>query len=186
MERETLRERLDPNPPKRLRRGPWTLPLAVATVGGIGYLRPASGTWASAAAIAVGCGLHLLGGFPLVAVATLVAILAGFWSCARVLADRPGEDPSEIVIDEVAGQWIAFSATSAGLWHAGVTALPWPAWLAPFLLFRLFDIWKPGWIGRADRRGDSGGVMLDDLIAGVFAALVSVLLAGLYHGVLMR
>lgn len=186
VERETLAERLDPDQPKKLRRGPWTLPLAVATVGGIGYLRPASGTWASAAAMLVACGLHVAGGFPLVALATLLSIPLGFWACGAVLRDRPGEDPSEIVIDEVAGQWIAFSAVSYGLWHAGVGTLPWPAWLAPFLLFRLFDIWKPGWIGRADRRGDGAGVMLDDLIAGVFAALVAVALAGLYHGVLMR
>ncbi|MEI4470363.1 phosphatidylglycerophosphatase A family protein [Frigidibacter sp. MR17.24] len=183
-ERETLAERLDPNQPRKLRRGPWTVPVAVVTVGGIGYLRPASGTWASAAAIVVASFLHVTGGFPLVAIATVLAIGAGFWGCHVVLKDRPGEDPSEIVIDEVAGQWLAFSAVSFGLWHAGVATLPWPAWVAPFALFRLFDIWKPGWIGRADRRGDGAGVMLDDLIAGVFAAAVAVVLAGIYHGVL--
>ncbi|MEI4487235.1 phosphatidylglycerophosphatase A [Frigidibacter sp. MR17.14] len=184
VERETLAERLDPNQPRKLRRGPWTLPLALVTVGGIGYLRPASGTWASAAAILVGTFLHVMGGFPLVAIATVLATGLGFWGCHAVLKDRPGEDPSEIVIDEVAGQWIAFAAVSYGLWSHGVTNLPWPAWVAPFLLFRLFDIWKPGWVGRADRRGDGAGVMLDDLIAGVFAALGSVVLAGIYHGVM--
>ncbi len=158
----------------------------VVTVGGIGYLRPAPGTWASAAAIAVGAGLHLAGGFPLVALATLAAIGLGFWSCARYLAGRPDEDPSEVVIDEVAGQWIAFSAMSFGLWHAGVAGLPWPAWVAPFLLFRLFDIWKPGPVGWADRKGGTLGVMLDDIIAGLLAALVAVLLAGFWHGVLGR
>ncbi len=186
MERKTLKDRLDPNPPKKLRRGPWTPALAVATAGGIGYLRPAPGTWASAAAILVGLGLHRLGGFPLLGLATLAAVALGFWACGRVLAGRPGEDPAEIVIDEVAGQWIALSATSFGIWHAGVAVFPWPAWLFPFVLFRLFDIWKPGWIGRADRREDGAGVMLDDLIAGVFAALVSVAAAGVYHGILLR
>lgn len=186
MQREPLKDRLDPNPPKKLRRGPWTPALVVATVGGIGYLRPASGTWASAAAILVGVGLHLAGGFPLVALATVIATLAGFWACAAVLRDRPGEDPSEIVIDEVAGQWLAFCATSAGLWHAGVTSLPWPAWVVPFVLFRLFDIWKPGWVGRADRRGDGAGVMLDDLVAGAFAALGALVMAGIYHGIILR
>jgi phosphatidylglycerophosphatase A len=54
----------------------------------------------------------------------------------------------------------------------------------PFLLFRLFDIWKPWLVGRADRRGDAAGVMLDDLWAGLFAGIGSVVLAGVYHGVL--
>ena len=54
----------------------------------------------------------------------------------------------------------------------------------PFLLFRLFDIWKPWLVGRADRRGDAVGVMLDDLWAGLFAGVVSMILAGLYHGLL--
>lgn len=157
-----------------------------ATFLGIGYLKPASGTWASAITVALACGLHLLGGFPLVGAATLLATGLGFWACAAVLDGRPGEDPSEVVIDEVAGQLLAFSATSFGLWHAGVTSLPWPAWLVPFLLFRLFDIWKPWLVGWADRHEGPAWVMVDDLIAGLFAALVSVLLAGLYHGVLMR
>jgi phosphatidylglycerophosphatase A len=52
-------------------------------------------------------------------------------------------------------------------------------------LFRLFDIWKPWIIGWADRRGDPLGVMLDDVIAGVFAAIGVVILAGLAHGLLM-
>ena len=60
----------------------------------------------------------------------------------------------------------------------------WPGYVAPFLLFRLFDIWKPWLVGRADRRGDATGLMLDDLWAGLFAGLVSVMLAGLYHGLL--
>ena len=47
----------------------------------------------------------------------------------------------------------------------------WPGWVAAFLLFRLFDIWKPGPIGWADRRHGAWAVMLDDLIAGVFAAI---------------
>jgi phosphatidylglycerophosphatase A len=63
--------------------------------------------------------------------------------------------------------------------------LPWPAPVAAFLFFRLFDIWKPGWVGRADRRGDAAGVMLDDLIAGVFAGLATLGAAFLAHG-LMR
>jgi phosphatidylglycerophosphatase A len=60
----------------------------------------------------------------------------------------------------------------------------WPGWVAAFVLFRLFDITKPGPVGWADRRGDALGVMLDDVIAGVFAAVGVVILAGLSHAVM--
>ena len=54
------------------------------------------------------------------------------------------------------------------------------------MLFRLFDIWKPIWVGRADRRGDALGVMLDDVIAGALAAVGVLALAALAHGFFMR
>jgi phosphatidylglycerophosphatase A len=57
--------------------------------------------------------------------------------------------------------------------------------IAAFVLFRLFDIWKPGPVGWADRRDDALGVMLDDVIAGVLGAIAVVALAALAHGVLM-
>ncbi len=57
--------------------------------------------------------------------------------------------------------------------------MPWPGWVAAFLFFRLFDIWKPWLIGRADRRGDAAGVMLDDLWAGLFAGMAVVIAAGI-------
>ena len=60
-----------------------------------------------------------------------------------------------------------------------------PAGSAAFVLFRLFDIWKPWLVGRADARGDAWGVMLDDLWAGLFAGIGTLVLAGLSHGLLM-
>ncbi|WP_343079007.1 phosphatidylglycerophosphatase A [Ostreiculturibacter nitratireducens] len=154
----------------------------------VGLLRPASGTWGSAAAVAVGLILHGLGHFPLLLAATVAVIPLSFWSVARELRDRPGEDPSEIVIDEVAGQWIALCFPSAGFWFAGLESwnFPWPGWVSAFVLFRLFDVWKPWIIGRADRRGDPAGVVLDDLWAGIFAGIGTIILAALSHGVLMR
>jgi phosphatidylglycerophosphatase A len=60
----------------------------------------------------------------------------------------------------------------------------WPGWVTAFLAFRLFDIWKPGPIGWADRRGDALGVMLDDILAGLAAALCVMAGAAISHGVL--
>lgn len=158
----------------------------IATLFGIGHLRPGSGTWASAATVALGYGLHRLGHFPLVALGTVAAILLGFWSVRRFTAGMADKDRGEIVIDEVAGQMIALCATSGGFWFAGLPAdvFPWPGAVAPFLFFRLFDIWKPWIIGRADRRADADGVMMDDIWAGLFAAAAAILAAGISHGVM--
>lgn len=155
---------------------------ALATFGFVGLLRPAPGTWGSAVALGLGMVILRYAGFVELLVATLAVTALGFWACDRALAGKPGDDPGEIVIDEVAGQWIALSFVAAGFWSRGWDGwLPWPAWVFPFALFRLFDIWKPGVIGRADRRGDPAGVMLDDLWAGLFAGIVTVLLAVAWH-----
>jgi len=60
-------------------------------------------------------------------------------------------------------------------------SMVWPGPIAAFLFFRLFDIKKPWLVGKADRRHDSIGVMLDDLWAGVFAGIATILAAALYH-----
>ena len=157
----------------------------IATLFGIGWLKPAPGTWGSAAAVLLGVlacvFLHPL----LVPAGFLLATVLGFWAVPRVLAGSADKDPSWIVIDEAAGQWLAMSFTVVPLWRHGVSILDaWPGYVAPFLLFRLFDIWKPWLVGRAGRRGDATGLVLDDLWAGLFAGIVSVILAGLYHGLL--
>jgi phosphatidylglycerophosphatase A len=159
----------------------------VATVFGLGHLRPAPGTWASALAVGVGLLIHGVGGFPLLALATLAASALGFWACARALADRPDEDPAEFVIDEVAGQWLALCFPSLAFWWVGFDGwlMPYPAWIGAFVLFRLFDIWKPWLVGRADRRGGPSGVMLDDLWAGLFAGLSVIVLGVAAHVPLM-
>lgn len=155
----------------------------IATFGLVGYLRPASGTWGSAAALAAGYLLHGLGGFPLLALATVALFPIGTWATARHMAGGESTDPSEVVVDEAVGMWIALWPLSYGLWHAGAApwTFPWPGWVAAFLLFRLFDIWKPGPAGWADRRHDPLGVMLDDVFAGIYAALIVALLGYFAH-----
>lgn len=162
----------------------------VASVLGVGFLRPAPGTWGSLAALVLAFALLKLGGAWLFALALLVAVALAYWSIADLIAEvgEPGpHDPSWVVIDEVAGQWIALLPVVLGAASNGVAPERlWPGWIAAFLLFRLFDVWKPGPVGWADRRPGATGVLLDDLIAGLLAALGVALLAGLAHGVLMR
>lgn len=154
----------------------------IATFFYAGTLRPAPGTWGSAAALPALYLLHVLGGFTLVVAATLVVFFVGWWATAQETRGRDDHDPSEIVIDEVAGMWIALWPVSLGAQMAGapVTAL-WPGWIVAFFAFRLFDIWKPGPVGWADRRSDALGVMLDDVAAGILAALVVAAAAGVAH-----
>lgn len=159
----------------------------IATFFCLGYMRPASGTWASAAAILLGVLAYRAGAAWAVPLGAVLATVVGFWAVPRALAGGTDTDPSEIVIDEVAGQLLAFSFTVIPLARHNVDILAaWPGFVVPFVLFRLFDIWKPWLVGRADRRGDAAGVMIDDLWAGLFAGVLSVILAGLYHGIFMR
>ena len=158
----------------------------IATFFGTGFLKPASGTWASAITVVLAVAAYEAGWALAVPAGFVLATLVGFWSVPRYLAATGREDPSEVVIDEVAGQLLALSFTVIPLWRHDVPDLlfgAWPGWVAPFLLFRLFDIWKPWLVGRADRMSGSAGVMLDDLWAGLFAGLGSVALAGVYHGI---
>ena len=158
---------------------------SIATVFGIGYLRPAPGTWGSLVALPAALVLLWVGGPWLLIVALVLVFGVGLWATRSVIAESHDTDPSEVVIDEVAGQWIALLPIAIGAADAGVAYLAlWPGWVAAFLLFRLFDIWKPGPVGWADRRGDALGVMLDDVIAGVFAAIGVAVLAGIAHGIM--
>ena len=157
----------------------------IATFFLVGHLRPAPGTWGSLAALPCAWGLHLVGGPLLLGLGVAVAFTLGTWATALETRGKDDHDPSEIVIDEVAGQWLAFLPVSIGASHAEANLLSlWPGVVFSFLVFRLFDIWKPGPIGWADRRRDALGVMLDDILAGLMAALCVMLAAGLYHGVL--
>lgn len=161
------------------------MPLLVATFFGIGRLTPAPGTWGSLAAVLLAVLLYQAGGGMLLPVAFVLVTILGFWAVPLVLAGSADPDPSWIVIDEVAGQWLALCFTFIPLARHGVPIMAaWPAFVVPFLLFRLFDIWKPWLVGRADARHDAVGLMLDDLWAGLFAGICAVILAGVYHGLL--
>lgn len=156
----------------------------VATAFGIGLLPSAPGTWASAATIPFAWALHAAGGFWLLALATLAVTAAGFWAAALYIEGRADKDPKEVVIDEVAGMMLTLWPLSWGLTAADAEpwVWPWPGWVLGFLAFRFLDIVKPGPVGWADRQPGVLGVMLDDLLAGLIAAALMFLAAGIAHG----
>jgi len=158
----------------------------IATFFYVGHLRPAPGTWGSLAALPAAWIVYVLVGPWGLLIACVLAYALGLWATAVETKGKDNHDPSEIVIDEVVGQWIALLPVAFGAWARGVeiTAL-WPGWIAAFLLFRLFDITKWGPVGWADRLHGPTGVMLDDVIAGIFAAIGVAALAALFHLVLL-
>jgi len=137
--------------------------LAIATCG-VGYLPLAPGTFGSL----VGVGLFLLlRAKPLVVLVAILAVtLVGIWAATRTeeLSDR--KDPGKIVVDEVAGQLIAlFPLTLFTRWST-------LAVIISFILFRFFDIVKPYPANRLQELNGGAGVMFDDLVAGVYGAIV--------------
>ena len=134
----------------------------LATWFGAGLLPIAPGSWGSLAALPFAWAIAGLWGAAGLAVAAAIAFLVGWWAAATVARASAAEDPGAIVIDEVAAQWLVLLAAPPA---------PLPYALA-FLLFRIFDIWKP-WPARwADRHVKGGlGIMLDDFFAAVYAVL---------------
>ncbi|MCE2519083.1 MAG: phosphatidylglycerophosphatase A [Alphaproteobacteria bacterium] len=138
---------------------PW-----VATLGGVGLLRPMPGTLGSLAALPPAFLVMWLAGPWAVLAASLVVLVAGLVAVRHVAATmEAGADPDHaaIVIDEACGQFLAL-----------IPAMLSPVlWILSFVLFRLFDIWKPGPIRMIERRLEGAwGVMLDDVAAGAAAA----------------
>ncbi|MEM9061358.1 MAG: phosphatidylglycerophosphatase A [Pseudomonadota bacterium] len=155
---------------------------AITTVFGVGTLPGAPGTWGSLAAIPLTWGLHWLGHAPLVVCATIVLFILGIWAIGQD-PRAASDDPGEIVIDEVVGQMLALWPLSVGVWLMGMpsSVFPWPGIVGGFVLFRLFDIWKPWPISELDRPG-AVWIMLDDVGAAAMAAIVTLVFAGISHG----
>lgn len=170
------------------------LALAIATCG-VGYLPLAPGTWGSL----VGVGLYLfwqrvwlrfyftfgngdsifIGYQALWTTLTLLLLMGvtmvGIWAATRVEKLSGRKDPSIVVIDEVAGQLITLSIIP----HFDYAE--WPLFLVGFLLFRAFDIWKPYPIRRLETLESGLGIMADDVLAGIYAAIALSLGVAIYY-----
>jgi phosphatidylglycerophosphatase A len=139
----------------------------IATWFGTGLLPWFPGTWGSLAALPFAWAIAWLFGERALLLAAALLFIIGWWAAHRVARTSGIEDPGSVVVDEVAGQWLALAVTP-----------PDPlAYLAGFLLFRLFDIVKP-WPARwLDQNVGGGlGIMADDIAAGFYAATALVLL----------
>ncbi len=142
----------------------------IATGFGSGYSPIAPGT----AGALVGCLIlwvlqlslpsYFSGGWEQTAGLFSLILLFFFWGVksANVLEREWGHDPSKIVVDEVIGVWIAMLGVPFSLLNLAVA----------FVLFRLFDIWKPLGIRQMERLPGGWGVMMDDVLAGVYSCIL--------------
>ncbi len=153
----------------------------LATGFGSGYLKPAPGTWGTLAGLLAW--LLMVGGLSgspwrptqwILLSAPSVLTLVAVWAADRVVKETGQTDPSFIVVDEWAGIWFALTPL---LFTITLQPQPWLLWLArlvaPFMLFRLFDIWKPGLVDAAQDLPGGWGVVMDDVLAGLLAALIT-------------
>ena len=146
---------------------PSSLVSFIATGGGSGNLPVAPGTWGSLVALPLAAVLAILGGPWLLSLAILLAFVAGVWASGRYARAIGRGDPGSVVIDEIAGQWLAILPV----------ALDWRYYIVAFVLFRFTDITKP-WPCRAAERAPGGlGIMLDDIVAGFYAGVLTWLIA---------
>lgn len=134
----------------------------LAVFFGVGHAKRAPGTWGTVAAVPLAVGLTFFGPFVYMAV-TVVMLIVAIIACDIYEQDKGDHDSPEVVVDEVVGYLIA------------VTWLPatWQTFLLGFILFRLFDIWKPLFIGVVDRKMKGGvGTVMDDVAAGIVANVI--------------
>lgn len=134
----------------------------LATCLGVGHLPVAPGSWGSLLAVAVAACLSAFSQvFWLLLAALIGSTLLGVWAAERVSADLGDSDPSRVVIDEVAGQLLALIFVPLSL----------SSLLLGFFLFRLFDVVKPAPARQAEALPGGYGIILDDLVAGLYAGL---------------
>ena len=155
----------------------------VASVFGIGYFEFAPGTIMSAIAVPLAILIALRGGGAMgVLGATLIALIIGILACADHVRETKREDPPECVIDELAGQWLACAFCMLGFGGLLPSHFSLPLFFLAFVLFRLFDIWKPWPVSWADQNIKGGlGVMTDDMIAGLMAGVLIVAARFFFH-----
>ena len=144
------------------------LALFIATLGPLGTKLPAPGSWGSLAALLMGA-VILSYGWLAMAAATMAALLIGIWASDIYHKQTGKKDASEVIIDEVAGQWSVLLVAPLSL----------EGFIIAFALFRFFDILKPFPVNKAEQIEGAIGVMADDIVAGGLAAMIMLtLLAG--------
>jgi phosphatidylglycerophosphatase A len=141
------------------------LAIAFATWFGCGYFPWGPGTVGSLAAVLIAAGIETYAHQGRLFFLALIVILLwpSIWAATRTARLLNRDDPGLVVVDEVLGQWVTFLGTEKRSWKI---------YLFGFLLFRLFDIWKPWPIRKFEKLPEGVGIVTDDLAAGLYGALI--------------
>lgn len=150
-------------------KAPPFFPTLIATGFGSGFSPVAPGTAGALVAVLIWYGVSQVAPtlyLPSLVLLILLFAVAGVWATNR-LTPYWGDDPSRVVVDEMVGTWLSLLAAPAGHWGYAAGA---------FALFRLLDIWKPLGIRKMEQLPGGIGVMMDDILAGIygFAVLIGV------------
>jgi phosphatidylglycerophosphatase A len=152
----------------------------------VGFIPLAPGTWGSAVGVGLFWLLTIFSGWlsgslsgtpelavrnAVVSLATLIVTISGIWAATRVERSTGIKDPGIVVIDEVAGQLLTLLLIPI---HAGLAA-----YVSGFVVFRIFDVWKPFPVRRLERLESGLGIMADDIFAGMYGAVVIAALVAL-------
>jgi phosphatidylglycerophosphatase A len=144
----------------------------IATAGYVGYIPIAPGTFGSAVGLLVYAAIRSADQVVVEAAALFVVLLVGVWSADRVEREL-GKDPGAVVIDEVAGMLVTVAFLDVSITGA----------LVAFLVFRVLDVIKPYPAGRLEHLHGGPGIMLDDVMAGVYGNLLMRVLLAFFPGV---
>lgn len=141
------------------------LAVTIATWFGCGYFPWGPGTIGALAGLLIAIAAHFyLGVGRLGLLAVLLVLLApAIWASTNTARIVAKSDPGIVVVDEVLGQWTTL---------LGAAVFNWKALLAGFILFRVFDIWKPWPVRQFEKLPGGTGIVADDLAAGIYAALI--------------
>lgn len=136
---------------------------AFSTLGPVGFLPKAPGTWGSAVAVIVSPFLFYPFNLPIRLSILILLFVIGSLAATQAEKTLGAKDPGSVIIDEVLGQWVTLLPfTTMTGWH----------FIIGFVLFRIFDIKKPWPIKKSENWLKSGwGIMIDDVIAGIYAAI---------------
>jgi len=142
-----------------------------------GYFPFFPGTFASIISLILGVLFFKVFGLISFLLVTAILFLVGWWCCKKIISSHKNKDPSEIVIDELVGQWISIIPIFYFLDRQVITfsSFPYLELIFAFIIFRIFDIVKIGPILWADSLKSGLGIMLDDCLAGCFTFLLMTL-----------
>lgn len=145
----------------------------ISTWFGCGYAPAAPGTAGSLGGLVIGILLHEYASFGWwqFLLLSALAFAPASWAATRTARGLGVKDPGRVVVDEVIGQWITL---------AGAHPFNWKSYAAAFLLFRIFDIWKPAPVRQLENLPEGIGIVADDVAAGCYAALL-LWLGGYFH-----